>query len=301
MKSENGVMTVTDFESRVKAWASARPDLQAFVQIGSRVQQSAVVDDWSDWDYQLILSNPSAYQNHHWPSEIAPCWSVHFERTERGVVKLSAVFEGGFEVDFVLLAAWQMKLVCWAMRHPGAEAWFPRVLTRGVRNLQLVARPGYRVIHGGPAWEARYAAMTTPWPERGFTAEDFEFHVSGFWRHAVWVAKKLLRGEGRAALRWFHVELREHTLALLAEEARLEDRAPRPEARQAERWLSEARRQQTAATFGPERALLAAALRAEIDLFDSVSGAVARQRGFVLPDRTAIKAWLAGELAKADR
>jgi hypothetical protein len=291
-------MTAPEFEARVVAWARARPDLEALVQIGSRVQPGAVVDPWSDWDYQLIVRRPAAYRNREWPGRIAPCWNAHHERTERGVVKLSAVFAGGWEADFVLLAAWQLKLVCVAMRHPGWQGWYPPALRTGIRNLRLVARPGYRVVLGGEAWERRYAALAVAWPDPGFSAADFDHHVAGFWRHAVWVARKTLRGELRAAVRWQHVELREHLYALLAEEARLAGRAPRPEARQAEQWLEAARQQQTEHGTGPQPALLARALLAELTLFREVSEKVAARHGWPRPDRTELEAFLHSELTK---
>jgi aminoglycoside 6-adenylyltransferase len=292
-------MTAPEFEARLVAWARARPDVAALVQIGSRVQAGATVDAWSDWDYQLIVRDPAPYLNRAWPAQIAPCWTAHLERTPRGVMKLSAVFAGGWEADFVLLTAWQMKLVCAALRHPGAAAWYPGALREGVRNLRLVAGPGHRMVLGGPAWERRYAGLAVAWPERGFTADDFLFHTAGFWRHAVWTARKIRRGELRAAQRWAHVELREHTYALLAEEARLAGRAPRPEARQAERWLDGTRLQQTAALTGVTQRELAGALLAELALFREVTAHVAARRGWTAPDHTAVEAWLRTELAQA--
>jgi hypothetical protein len=294
-------MTALEFEARIVTWAQAQPRLQALVQIGSRVQSGGTVDAWSDWDYQLIVSEPADYYNREWPARIAPCWSAHFERTERAVVKLSAVFAGGLEADFVILSGWQMKLTCWAMRHPGAQAFFPGALRRGIRNLRLVAAPGYRVALGGPDWVRRYAALEVPWPDSEFSVKDFQHHVTAFWRHAVWVAKKIFRGELRAAMRWSQVELREHTYALLAEEARLEGRSPRPEARQAEQWLGADRLQQTATPTGPEQAQLAAALLAELALFQEVTQSIAARRKFAVPDHTAVAQWLATELAKVAR
>lgn len=291
-------MTAPEFEARVTAWARRLPDLEALVQIGSRVQAGATVDAWSDWDYQLILREPGRYLNRDWPAEIAPCWNAHHERTERGVTKLSAVFAGGWEADFVLLAAWQMKLVCRAMRHPGAQGWFPPALRAGVHNLRLVARPGYRVILGGPAWERRYAALAVAWPEPEFTAGDFDRHTAAFWRHAVWVAKKTLRGELRAAQRWQQVEMREHLYALLAEEARQAGRPPRPEARQAEQWLGAARLRQTEHPVGPDPRLLARALLAELALFREVSAGMAARQGWKQTADPALEAWLRAELGK---
>lgn len=291
-------MTAPEFEARVVAWARRQPGLEALVQIGSRVQPGAVVDEWSDWDYQVVLRRTGRYLNRDWPGEIAPCWNAHFERTERGVVKLSAVYAEGREVDFVLLTAWQIKLVCLAMRHPGWAAWFPPVLRAGIHNLRLIARPGHRVVLGGAAWERRYAALTADWPRAEFTAGDFDRHVAAFWRHAVWVAKKILRGEVRAAWRWQHVELREHLFALLAEEARLAGQTPRPEARQAEQWLDPTRLQQTGIGSGPDQQLLARALLAEIALFREVSDQVAGRHNFTRPDCTAVEQWLRAQLGR---
>lgn len=291
-------MTTAEFEARVVAWATTLPDLEALVQIGSRVQPGALVDEWSDWDYQLIVRDPTRYQNRDWPAQIAPCWSAHLERTEREVLKLSAVFAGGWEVDFVLLSAWQMKLVCWAMQRPGAQAYYPATLRRGIRNLQLVARPGCKVVLGGAAWEKRYAAMTMDWPTVQLSAQDFEFHIAAFWRHAVWVGKKTLRGEVRAALRWSQVEQMKHVTVLLEEEARLAGRSPRPELRQAERWLEPRRLVQTATALGADKQVLSRAQLEVLTLFEEVSGVVATQRGFPLPDYSAVAAWLRAELTK---
>ena len=292
----NASMTAPEFEARLLAWARTLPDLEALVQIGSRVQPGAVVDAWSDWDYQLITRDPGRYHNYDWPAQIAPCWSVHLERTPRGVMKLSAVFEGGWEVDFVLLRTWQMKLVYWAMAHPGLDALYPQALRNGINYARIWSRPGCRVVLGGPAWESRLAVASISGSEEVLSTECFLFHSAAFWRHAVWVAKKILRGELRAALRWLHVELREHTYAVLAEEARLAGRAPRPEARKAEQWLDARRLAQTDIVTGTDQRGLARALLAEITLFEEVSASVAAGRGFKLPDYSAVASWLRTEL-----
>lgn len=290
-------MTAPEFEARIVSWASEQPDVEAVVQIGSRVQHGAVVDSWSDWDYHLVVRQPKLYQNRVWPETIAPCWSVHFQRTERGVTKLSAVFAGGGEADFVLLSSWQLKLVCQAMRYPAAQTWFPTALREGINNFRLVVAPGYRVIWGGPKWERRYASVATPWPELLFSMEDFHAHIAAFWRHAVWVAKKILRGEIRAAVRWSHVELRDHIYALLAEEARIEGRAPRPEARQAERWLNETRLEQTALFAATSQRQLAELLLKDINLVRELTQKISNGRGFVAPDYSDLESWLRTELS----
>ncbi|MFZ5496724.1 MAG: hypothetical protein ACOZE5_15500 [Verrucomicrobiota bacterium] len=291
-------MTAQEFESRIVEWVRRQPDVEALVQIGSRVQIDGHVDEWSDWDFHLISTDPRRYLDVGWLLQIAPCWSAHVETTERGVAKLSAVFAGGFEVDIVPLAAWQMKLVYWLMARPAWRRLYPAVLQRGIANTRLVAGPGYRVILGGEAWERRLAALKVQWPETVLAATDFEFCTGAFWRHAVWVCKKVARGESRAALRWNQVEAMEHLYALLAEEARLAGRPARPEARKAEQWLDARRLRQTDITTSLEQKVLARALLAEIELFEEVSRSVAQARGFALADHSAVAAWLRAELGK---
>jgi len=291
-------MTAEEFEARVLNWAHCQSDLEALIQIGSRVQPGTEVDAWSDWDYHLIVRDPIRYQNANWLDRIAPCWSSHLEKTERGIVKLSVVFAGGWEVDFIPLAAWQMKLVYSAMAHPRLSWLYPKPLLDGIRNTRLIVRPGYRVLIGGSAWEKQLASLSAIWPVASFTAEVYLENLSGFWRHAVWVYKKIMRGEVRAALRWYHAELIERRQALLAEEARLAGRPARPEARKAEKWLDTRRLEQTAIETSPDQRVLARALLAEIALFEEVSRSVAQTRGFNPPDYTAVAAWLRTELCR---
>jgi len=291
-------MTPQVFEARIIDWARQQPDVEALVQIGSRAQSGGEVDVWSDWDYHLIVHNPSSFLNSEWPAQIAPCWCAHYEKTERGVVKMSAIFAGGLEVDFVPLAAWQMKLVYWAMAHPVFERYYPDALRRGIANTQLVVRPGYKVILGGSAWEHRLGALSVIWPERNLSLLDFSVHAAAFWRHAVWALKKCARGESRAALRWLQVELIDHVYALLAEEARLAGRPARPEARKAEKWLDARRLAQTAIETSLDQRVLARALLAQITLFEEVCRSVADRRNFDLPDYSAVASWLRQELTK---
>ena len=291
-----GRMTDQEFEQRIVEWARGQADLAALVQIGSRARVNGEVDAWSDWDYHLITSDPARYLGTEWLAQVAPVWSAHVERTPRGVSKLSAVFTGGHEVDFVPLAAWQMKLVYWAMARPGLAGLFPAALLRGIANTRLVVGPGHRVVLGGAEWERRLAALAVPWPEPGFGTENFQAHCAAFWRHAVWVQKKICRGEVRAAMRWNQREVMEHLLALLEEEARLAGRPVRPEARKAEQWLDDRRLAQTAIPVAPDQRTLARALLAEIALFEEVSRSVALGRGFTLPDDAAVAAWLRAEL-----
>lgn len=289
-------MTALEFEARIIDWARQQPDLEALIQIGSRAQASAEVDEWSDWDYQLIVRSADRFQNRNWPKCIASCWNTHLEQTERAVLKLSVVFEDGREADFVPLTAWQIKLVYLAMRYPQFRRFYPRSLTEGIYNTRLIVRPGYKILIGGLAWKKRLDALQNDWPVKTLTIELYQENLNGFWRHAVWVYKKVMRGELRAALRWMHIELTDRRLALLAEEARLVGKTARPEARKAEQWLDARRLEQTAIATSPDQLVLAKALLAEISLFEEVSRSVAASHGFVLPDHSQVAGWLRAEL-----
>lgn len=289
-------MTAQELEQRIVKWARHHPDVEALVQIGSRAQAGGQVDAWSDWDFHLYVSTPEKFLTGEWSAQIAPSWSTLVERTGRGVAKVSILFAGGFEVDFVPLAAWQMRLVYWAMARPATSFLYPSNLVAGIHGTRLFVKPGHRLLAGDASWERRLRALAVDWPERIFNEAQFGEHRAAFWRHAVWVQKKISRGEVRAAMRWNQLEVMEHVLALLEEEARLAGRPVRAEARKAEQWLDDRRLAQTAIPLAPDQRALARALLAEMALFEEVSRSVAQARGFAPPDDAAVAVWLRSEL-----
>lgn len=292
-------MTAQEFEDRIVAWARRQPDVAALVLAGSRAAGSEACDHWSDWDFHLISSRPKRYHGTAWLPEIAPCWCAHAERTPRGVIKVSAVFEGGLEADFVPLAAWQMKLVYAGMGLHGWAAWMPERLRRGIQETRgFMLGSGYRLLVGDAAWARRFAALQKPWELPELSEKDFRRHAEEFWPKAIWVYKKIARPEPRSAMHWLHLLVVQHVYALLMEEARLAGRAPRAEARKAEKWLDARRLAQTDITTGTDPRGLARALLAEIHLFEEVSAIVAASRGFRMTDYSAVAAWLRAELAK---
>lgn len=292
-------MTPHEFDTRIVEWARRQPDIVALVQIGSRVQTGGEFDALSDWDYHLITTRPQKYHRTDWLAEIASPWCAHSERTPRGVIKVSGVFEGGLEADFILLAAWQMKLVYWCMRHPKWVKWMPARLHRGINDTRVILLgSGHRMLIGGRAWEQRLTALDVPWPSLRMSVEEYSRHAAAFWQKSVWVAKKIARPEPRSALQWLHKLIIEHVYAMLEEEAWLEGKVARPQALKAEKWLDERRLKQTAIVTSIEQAQLARALLAELDLFVEVSASVATRRGFAVPNYRAVEAWLRAELAK---
>lgn len=292
-------MTAQEFERRIVEWAHRQDDIEALVQIGSRVQVGGHVDEWSDWDFHLISRRPRKYHNVEWVTEIAPPWCAHVERSPWGSIKVSAIFENGLEADFVLLTAWQMKLVYRSMRHPGWARWMPDRLRRGILETRVILHnSGHKVLVGGAGWEKRLTALEVNWAPRRMSAEELSGHVSAFWQKSVWVTKKIARPEPRSAMHWLHKLILEHVCPLLEEESLLAGRPARPWALKAEKWLDARRLRQTDITTSLDQKVLARALLAEIELFEEVSRSVAASRGFALPNHSAVAAWLRAELAR---
>lgn len=282
--------------SRIAAWAGSRADISALVQIGSRVQPGATPDRWSDYDFQLISTRPALYRDPAALRGLGETWVVSSQRVFGGADKLTLVFPGGVEADFVILRAIELRIAFAALRAPGLAALWPPPLKLGVRDLKIVACPGWRVVKGGAAWERRYARLgaTPPWPRLDERA--FREICAAFWAAAVWTGKKLARGELRAAQRHFHLTLVEQLWRLLEEEARDQGRSARPEARRAESWLAPERLPLTGFATAAERAGLSRALVEAVSAFDAVAGALAQVRGWPCPDHSAARAWLFDQL-----
>lgn len=284
---------------RISAWTERREDLSALVQIGSRVQPGGVADEWSDYDFQLITRRPTLYRDAATWRELGDAWVVSTQRVFGGADKVTLILPGAVEVDFVILKAIELRVAFAALRAPGLASLWPPPLKFGVRDLRIVACPGWRLIKGGAAWEKRYARLgaVPPWPR----LDESEFHevCAAFWAAAVWTAKKVARGELRAAQRHFHVSLTESLWRLLEEEARDQSRPARPEARRAERWLPPERVGQTGFASAAEAGALRRALAESIAAFDEVAAALARRRGWAPRDFSGVREWLSGQTGAA--
>ncbi len=278
--------------SSLSQWANAQPDIKALVQIGSRVQGGAAADAWSDFDYQLITSVPGKYRDGSFAEKLGRCWAYGSRRVFGNALKVTAVFEGAIEADFVVLRHLEVLIAVTALRWPRTAALWPRALSRGVADLRGVAGSGWRVIKGGAPWERRYSRVS--FHSAPLTEEEFGQWCGEFWSQLVWTAKKAARGEFRASQRGLHEHLPENTLRMLEQEALLGGLRAFPRGRRAELWLTPGQLRATDVRSRPERAELAAALWQVSDEFSRSSKAVAARRGWKARDSAGISAWLAG-------
>jgi aminoglycoside 6-adenylyltransferase len=161
-------------------WAETQPDILAVMVVGSHARVHHPADEWSDLDLILVAADPVQYlSDTHWLLNIGSYWCTFVERTSTGEpIGRRVLFEGGLDVDFVMLAAEgiQQRL---------REAPAIDIIRRGVRTLLDKSSILSQSIPPAPQTSHRHPP----------TQEDFQDMVQDFWYHAVWAAKKLRRGE----------------------------------------------------------------------------------------------------------
>jgi len=283
------------WDAALSAWSHDQDDIRALVQIGSRVQKGALVDPWSDYDYQLITTRPEKYGDGSFCRELGPCWAHGAHVAFGDSVKVTAVYEGALEADFVVLRNLEVIIATMALRWPGTQRLWPRALRRGIADLRIVVGPGWKIIKGGAPWEARYSRIT---PYRAsITENQFNRLCGNFWAQLVWAAKKAARGEFRASQRGIHGQLIESSLRILQEEALLNGRQAYPLGRRAELWLTGEQLEATANGTRPDRASLMTALERIADVFSRSSASVAARNGWRHREYAEVRGWLAGSNA----
>lgn len=295
-------MSPQEFEDRVLQWAQGVDGLEALILGGSRATANTSVDEWSDWDFHVITRRPRDLAGTGWLDRIGPVWCAQWGVSPRGALKISAVFEGGLEADFIPISPWKMRLLYAAMRRPDRAKWYPGALRGGIHEVRKFMHAfGWRVMVGGAEWEQRLEALHVAWPERFLTEAEFDRTQAEFWPKAVWLLKKVARPEPRSAMHGLHAVLLAQVYPLLEEEARVAGKKSRSEARKAERWLDPERMSQTAIATDVEKVTLARALLATIDLFTEAAAKVAALRGFRVAEHAAVEEWLRSELARIVR
>jgi hypothetical protein len=279
------------WDATVSAWANARSDIRALVQFGSRVRGDGTADQWSDYDYHIITSEPGKYGDGAFARELGPCWARATRVSFGNVVRVTAIYEGALEADFIVLRHVEMLIVALALRWPSTARFWPRALAGGVSSLKIAAAPGWRVIKGGSDWEKRYARIT---PSRAaMTEADFGRICDEFWVELVWTAKKVARGEYRAAQRAIHEHLIENSLRIFREDALTDGRTAYYVGRRAESWFTPEQLKATMDGTRPEPAALWAVLTRIADEFGVSSSRLAKRNSWGGREFPEVRAWLA--------
>lgn len=248
---------------RIEAWARGEASVEAVVLIGSqaRAPEDEVwrPDPQSDWDFQIITSRPELLANAAWTAGLGVTLRTYAVRRAAigGVPKVAALFEGA-EADFVVIPASSLRLARWLVGlgvHRRSER-----LRRGLQDLAVVVRPGWRFLKGAEAWEPFYRRVVTEIADPRLGDDEIRGLADAFVCDVVWTRRKIERGELIAAQRMLHRSLAETNLRLLHELRLRRGERTFPEGRRAERILPESERARIAVTARLDAAELAAEL-----------------------------------------
>jgi aminoglycoside 6-adenylyltransferase len=164
---------------RIVVWARADANVLALVMTGSRERGDGSVDEFSDFDLEIIAETPEALaRDDAWLQSFGRVW-VYLPTTiaPRRETRL-AFYEGGYKVDFSLCGIERVQ----AMAGDGA---LDDLYERGYRV--LVDKAGLTV--GLPAPSRTFPAKQLP------GQHEFSATVEEFWFEAAHIPRYLLRDD----------------------------------------------------------------------------------------------------------
>jgi len=174
----------------VVAWATEETRIRAAMIVGSRARTDHPADAWSDLDVVLFATDPDALlAETGWVHRMGTPVITFLEPTAVGMWKeRRALFAGALDVDFSIVPAAVLAGVREDRLGDGTPIQeVAGVIARGVRL--LVDKDGS--LAALLAHVTHQPLPTPPAPDQA----RFDQILSDFWYHAVWIAKKLRRGE----------------------------------------------------------------------------------------------------------
>ena len=160
------------------SWGNSTDKVYALMVIGSQARSDHPADDCSDLDLVMVVDDPDHFlQTDQWLTQIGNAHISFVEDTIGGGKERRVLFDGALDVDFMILSKLQLA----------------QAIKSG--EIGLVKR-GYHILVDkiGAATVLPPASAERP-PYSQLSEWDFQNLVQNFWYHAVWAAKKLIRGE----------------------------------------------------------------------------------------------------------
>ncbi len=177
-------LTCEQIMSNFVQWAQEQPIIRAVLVIGSRSRVDHPADQWADLDLLFVTTDPYRFLTKtDWLDVLGTPWLTYVE-DDAGVLERRVLFEGGVDVDFVPLSVEQIEKMMGADLLPLEDVILP-----GMRV--LLDKDGFtEIFHMARAALAESPTRSIP----PHVTELMEV-VNNFWYHALWVAKKVRRGE----------------------------------------------------------------------------------------------------------
>lgn len=231
-------MSATNVGAKIVSWAAAEPSVQTLILIGSQVHAAAknarAADEHSDWDFQVVTSRPELFSDRAWVRSAgldAPlAYAVRGGRLG-SAVKVSAILPQG-EFDLVIIPAAKLRFAR-ALVGLGLAAKLP-ALRRGLGDLAVVLRAGFKIEKGEAVWGAFLRRVATEIPPPRLDDDEVRALAEGFVCDYLSTCHKLARGEWLAAQRWLHHQLAETNFRLLHELRQRRGEPSLPDARRLE-------------------------------------------------------------------
>jgi aminoglycoside 6-adenylyltransferase len=256
-------------EAAVADWAEEREDVRAVLVVGSQARAEAPADRWSDLDLGLIVDDPARYlEDRNWLAEFGTPVLTFLEPTFEGSRERRVLYETGEDVDFVVLPPSAVERL---PTMPGAA--------------ESLAR-GYRVLVDRIGLEEQIAALVAtaaaPAPPSQVAFTEL---ANDFWYHALWIARKLRRGEVYTAVACLDGYLKWRLVTLLGWHARAVDPSVDTwhEGRFLERWADPGALVALEFAYGRYSVRDAAyGLWSSVDLWQGLEEETARRLGLAL-------------------
>lgn len=166
-------------EQNFASWAQTVEDIRAAFIVGSRARKDHPADEWSDMDIVLYTSEQNYYlSNQEWLNNFGDICTAFVSETAGGDPECLTLFQGGWQVDFVIHTLDNLKLMV-------KNKIIPKNFYRGVKvlidkdNIAEYIMPQYNS-----------APQDNP-----LTEDEFLQTVNMFWFLALYTAKQILRNE----------------------------------------------------------------------------------------------------------
>lgn len=169
----------SQLEQTFTAFAQSREDIRAAFLIGSRARTDHPADQWSDMDIVFYTTDPDHYLRHReWVDSLGEVLCSFVAPTAGGDPERLNLFEGGYQVDFVIHSAD-------TLRRMAAKKKIPDNFCRGVRVLVDKENLSEYLL------PQQFGAPAAP----PISQEAFSQVETMFWFAVLHMAKQLLRGE----------------------------------------------------------------------------------------------------------
>ena len=178
------MLTCEQIMANFVQWAQKQSNIRAVLVIGSRGRVDHPADQWADLDLLFITTDPYRFLTKtDWLYNLGIPWLTYVE-DDAGVLERRVLFEGGVDVDFVPFSLEQIE----------------KMMGVDLLPLEDVILPGIRVILDKDGFTeifhtAREALTEAPTRSIPPHATELMEVINNFWYHALWVSKKLQRGE----------------------------------------------------------------------------------------------------------